>query len=174
VLQTGYYTSGQANGYQHGLKYVFNPQSYARLTAALGTNLSSLTDAQVAPYADNAFQYDSQKRVTQEVVAGTGDSQTNGGLGTYNFSYTTSGNADGFNSWHTKTVVTNPDGSSDTVYTNAYAQVMLDDHFDPSSGLHTDEFYGYNSQAQLVLDAAPSAVSGYNDLYADLLNKING
>ena len=62
VLQTSYcryYTSGQANGYQHGLHHVFNAQSYARLTAALGTNLANLTDAQVAPYADNAFQYDS-------------------------------------------------------------------------------------------------------------------
>ncbi len=60
MLQTCYYryhTSGQTNGYQHGLHYVFNAQSYARLTAALGTNLGSLTDAQVAPYADNAFQY---------------------------------------------------------------------------------------------------------------------
>jgi hypothetical protein len=85
VLSTDYYRyymPGDANGYQHGLKYVFNPQSYARLTAALGTNLSSLTDAQVAPYADNAFQYDSQQRVTQEVVVGVGDSQTGGGLGT--------------------------------------------------------------------------------------------
>ncbi len=154
-----YYTAGQANGYQHGLHYVFNAQSYVRLTAALGTNLGSLTDAQVAPYADNAFQYDSQKRVTQEVVQGAGDSQTGGGLGTYGFSYTASNNTPGFNSWAMKTVVSNPDGSSDTVYTNFIAEVMLDDHYDPASGLHTDEFYGYNPQAQLILDAALSPVT---------------
>ncbi len=50
VLSTDYYryyTAGQTGGFQHGLSYVFNPQSYARLTAALGTNLGSLTDAQV-------------------------------------------------------------------------------------------------------------------------------
>ena len=129
------------------------------MTAALGINLRSLTDAQVAPYADNAFQYDSQKRVTQEVVQGAGDSQTGGGLGTYGFSYTASSNTPGFNSWAMKTVVTNPDNSTDTVYTNFIAEVMLDDHYDPSSGLHTDEFYGYNGQAQLVLDTAPSAVT---------------
>src|SRR6516165_8685239 len=64
-----YYTAGQTGGYQHGLSFVFNPQSYARLTAALGTNLGSLTDAQVAPYADFHFQYDSNQRVSQEVVA---------------------------------------------------------------------------------------------------------
>jgi len=90
-----YYTAGQANGYTHGLHYVFTPQSYSRLTAALGTSLGNLTDAQVAPYADNAFQYDTQQRVTQEVVAGTGDSQTGGGLGTYNLSYTASNNTPG-------------------------------------------------------------------------------
>ena len=70
--------------------------------------------------------------------------------------------------------MTNPDGSTDTVYTNAYSDVMLDDHYDPASGLNTDEFYAYNSQGQLILDAAPSAVSGYNDSYADLLDNVNG
>jgi hypothetical protein len=80
----------------------------------------------------------------------------------------------GVNSWSTRTVVTNPDGSTDTVYTDYAAQVMLDDHYDPSSGLHTDQFYAYNSQGELALAAAPSAVTGYNDSYADLLNKQNG
>jgi hypothetical protein len=169
-----YYTPGAANGYTHGLEYVFNPDSYLRLTAALGTNLASLTDAQVAPYADNCFQYDSQQRVTQETVQGAGDSQTGGGLGTYTFSYTASNNTPGFNSWNTKTVVINPDGSTDTVYTNAYAEVMLDDHYSPNSGLHTIEAYRYNNDGQLVLDAAPSAVNGYNDSYADLLNNQGG
>jgi hypothetical protein len=174
VLNTSYYryytqadlNNGQA-GYLDGLKYVFSPDSYDRLTSALGTNVSSLTDAQVAPYADNYFQYDSSQRVTQEVAQGAGDSQTSGGLGTYSFSYTTSTNTPGYNSWQTKTVVTNPDGSTDTVYTNTYGQVMLDDHYDPSSALHTDNFYAYNTNGQLTLAAEPSAVTGYNDTYAD-------
>jgi len=140
----------------------------------LGTNLSSLTDTQVAAYADNYFQYDSSQRVTQEVAQGAGDSQTSGGLGTYSFSYTTSANAAGYDSWHTKTVVTNPDGSTDTVYTNTYGQVMLDDHYDPSSALHTDNFYAYNTNGQVTLAAEPSAVAGYNDSYADLLDNVNG
>src|SRR5262249_20373303 len=29
-----YYTAGQSGGYQHGLRYEFGPQSYARLAAA--------------------------------------------------------------------------------------------------------------------------------------------
>jgi YD repeat-containing protein len=177
ILKTSYYryyTSGDPNGYTDGLKYVFNPDSYLRLATALGTNLSSLTDAQVAPYADNAFQYDSLKRVTQEVVQGAGSSTSSGGLGTYTFSYTTSSNTPGFNTWNTRTVVTNPDGSSDTIYTNAYAQVLLTDHYDPTSFQHTDTFFAYNSQGQLTLVAAPSAVMGYSDMYADLMNNQGG
>jgi hypothetical protein len=177
VLSTSYYryyAEGQDNGYANGLEYVFNPASYARLTAALGTNVSSLTDAQVAPYADNYFQYDSQQRVTEEVAAGAGDSQTSGGQGTYTFSYTASNNPQGLNSWNTKTVVTNPDGGTDTVYANFVMEVMLDDHYDPSSGLHTDQFYEYNNSGQLILEAAPSAISGYDNSYPDLLNYSNG
>jgi hypothetical protein len=178
VLETSYYryyTSGQTNGYTHGLKYVFNPDSYERLTAANpGVNPSTLTDAQVAPFADNYFQYDSQQRVSLETTAGDGDSMTAGGLGTYQFSYIASNNPNGFNSWNTKTIVTNPDGSSDTVYTNYAAEVMLDDHLDLLSDLHTIEFYAYNTLGQLVLDAAPSAVKGYSDSHADLMNNQNG
>jgi hypothetical protein len=71
VLNTSYYryyTPGQANGYPGGLAHVVNPAPYLRLTAALGTNPGSLTDTQVAPYADNAFHYDAQPRASQEVV----------------------------------------------------------------------------------------------------------
>jgi hypothetical protein len=69
-----------------------------------------------------------------------------------------------------KTAVTNPDGSTNTVYSNYLAQVMLIDHDDPASGLHTEQFYAYNSQAQVTLAAAPSAVTGYSDSYTNLLN----
>jgi hypothetical protein len=112
--------------------------------------------------------------MTLETAAGAGDSQTGGGLGTYTFSYTSSTNAPGPNSWATRTVVTNPDGSTDTVYTNYVMEVMLDDHYDPSGGLHTDHFYGYDYQSQLTLSAAPSAVTGYSDSCADLLHNQNG
>ena len=133
------------------------------MTAALGTDLSSLTDAQVAEFADYYFQYDVLGRVTQEVVAGAGSSTDSGGQGTYTYSYTASSNSPGFNSWAMKTIVTGPDGAMDTVYTNTYGQVMLDDHYDPTSEVDTVSFYVYSSSGQLVLSASPSAVSGYND-----------
>jgi YD repeat-containing protein len=177
VLSTSYYRyymPGDANGYTGGLEYVFNPASYTRLTAALGTDLGDLTDAQVAPYADNYFQYDGQQRVTEEVAQGAGSSTDSGGLGTYTFSYNASGNPAGVNSWATQTVVTNPDGSTDTVFTNAYGEVMLDDHHDPVNGQDSDTFYEYNDAGQVILVAQPSAVTGYDSGYADLLNNQNG
>jgi hypothetical protein len=73
-----------------------------------------------------------------------------------------------------KTVVTAGDGSTDTVYTNAYGQVMLDDHYDSTSGVHTDNFNAYNSRGQIILSAEPSAVSGYNASYTDLLHYASG
>jgi RHS repeat-associated protein len=47
---------------------------------------------------------------------------------------------------------------------------MLKAYVDTTSGLSWDTFYEYNDQGQVVLDAAPAAVSGYNDSYADLLH----
>ncbi len=177
VLSTSYYRyygAGEANGYQHALKFAVNPASYLRMTGALGTNLNSLSDAQVAEYADYAFQYDVKGRVTQEVVQGGGSSTDDGGLGTYTYSYTASSNSPGENSWAMKTIETSPDGSTDTVYTNAHGQIMLKDHYDPTSAVDTVEFYVYNASGQIILSAAPSAVSGYNDLYADLLHDVAG
>jgi len=49
-----YYTSNVSPGYTHGLKYYFDPQSYARLVAAYPTP-GTATDTQVAPYANNYF-----------------------------------------------------------------------------------------------------------------------
>jgi len=51
---------------------------------------------------------------------------------------------------------------------------MLASHYDPSSGVHTNNFSAYNSSGQIILSAAPSAVSGYSDTYADLLHKVSG
>jgi YD repeat-containing protein len=106
-----YYTAGQANGYAGGLKYVFGAQSYARLAAAFA-DPTTATDAQVAPYADSAFQYDSVHRVTQSVVQGAGCSVCTGGLGTYTESYATSAFANGYNSWKYKTEYPRRHGAS--------------------------------------------------------------
>jgi RHS repeat-associated protein len=172
VLDTKYYRYyvTESGGYQHGLKYLFNPDSYARLVAALGTNIDSLTDTQVAPYADNYYEYDSGQRVTKEIVQGVGCSSCSGGLGTFTFSYANSSFTYGINTWWTKTVETLPDGNQNIVYANYAAEVMLSVYVDVGSGLKWETFHKYDSSGRAILTALPSAVTGYDDTKPDLLN----
>jgi RHS repeat-associated protein len=170
-----YYTEADAGttGYIQGLKYYFSTDSYARLVAAVGNPLTA-TDAQVAPYADNYFEYDSQMRVSKEVAQGLGCSSCSGGLGTFTFSYTQSNNPAGYNSWAVKTVETLPDGNENIVYSNFAGEQMLGVFEDTATGQQWDTFYQYDNQGRVILQANPSAVTGYNDGYADLLHNQNG
>ena len=82
-----YYTSSDAGsiGYVHGLKYLFSPSSYARMAADLSNPLTA-TDSQVAPYADDYYQYEpTSQKVTEVVIQGSGSSVTTGGQGTFTY-----------------------------------------------------------------------------------------
>jgi YD repeat-containing protein len=170
-----YYTRADAGttGYIQGLKYYFSTDSYARLVAKVGNPLTA-SDAQVAPYADNYFEYDSQRRVSKEVAQGLGCSSCSGGLGTFTYSYTTSNNPAGYNSWAVKTVETLPDGNENIVYSNFAGEQMLKVFEDTTTRQQWKTFYRYDNQGRVLLMANPSAVTGYNDSYADLLNNQNG
>jgi RHS repeat-associated protein len=170
-----YYTEADAGttGYIHGLKYAYDTNSYARLVTAVG-NPQTATDAQVAPYAANYFQYDDQQRVTEAVVQGEGCSSCTGGLGTYTYSYTLSNNPAGFNSWAVKTVETLPDGNQNVMYSNAYGEQMLGVFANQTTGQQWETFYQYDGQGRVIKMANPSAVTGYDDSHADLLNNQGG
>jgi RHS repeat-associated protein len=164
-----YYQHGDANGDTHGLKYVFNPQSYARLVSAVG-DPTMASDTAVAPYADNYFEYDNQQRVTREVVQGTGSS-TSGGVGNYAYSYFTSTNPTDFNKWKVRTTETLPDNNQNIIYTNGYGEVALKVFKDVvNTGNSWLTFYKYDDHGRLILQAAPSAVTGYDENKSDLLN----
>ena len=187
-----YYTPGDANGYVEGLKYVFDPQSYARLCAAV-SNPFQASDAQVAPFAQQYFQYDSQSRVTLHAVQGAGGGAA-GGIGTYTFAYSEStavaadtidelgvGMTTNPNAWQYKTVETLPDGNENLYYANGWGEPMLSvfkDISDPgNAGLDGDQwitFSKYDSQGRLIEQAQPSAVTGYNESSPDLLVYQNG
>src|SRR5207249_2026926 len=129
-----YYRGGEAGGYAKALKFVFGPQSYARLSAAF-PDPTSASDAQVAPYADLYLQYDSNQRVIEAVVQGAGCSGCGTGLGTFTYSYSQSKfGAGGYNDWARKTTETLPDGSVHTVYMNYAGEVILDVLQDVASG----------------------------------------
>jgi len=133
------------------------------------------TDAQVAPYADNYFEYDPTTHVvTKETVQGAGSSSSGFGLGTYTYAYSSSTNHAGSNSWSMQTTVGLPDGNTDTEYTNAYGEVMLQVHHDATTNQNWLTFYEYDGSGRLILTAMPSAVTGYDTTKADLLNNVNG
>jgi RHS repeat-associated protein len=169
-----YYLDGATGGFAHGLKYAFSPDSYNRLVAAYSSPTSA-TDTQVAPYADDYYQYDGQRRVTEVVAQGAGSSTASAvGLGTFTYSYTSSTNSPGYNAWAVKTVETLPNGNTNTVYTNAYGEVMLSAFHDTTTSQTWETFHKYDSAGRVVLTAAPAAVTGYSDTYADLLNNVSG
>jgi RHS repeat-associated protein len=177
TLDTTYlrYYTGESGGYTHGLKYVFRPDSYARLVAALGSNIDSISDTNAAPYADDYFEYDASQRITKHTVAGAGGTTGGGnGLGAYTYSYTASSNPVDYNSWATKTIETLPDGNQNIVYTNAYGEIMLRVYHDAGSGLNWEWFTKYDGSGRAILLAMPSALTGYDDTKADLLNSVSG
>jgi YD repeat-containing protein len=200
VLGTSYYryytpadstdASGAVVGYAGGLKYVFGPAAYARLTAAIG-DAAAASDAQVAAYVDRSFQYDELHRATAAVVAGAGGAATNG-LGTYRYQYARQPSWWQFpygteywvgtaatQSWMYKTVETRPDGTVDTVFCNAAGEVMVSAVSDPVSGVSNDTYYQYavgsdqgSLEGQLLLVAYPSAVLGYDPTDPQLMHLV--
>ncbi len=167
-----YYVANETGGYQHALKYVFEGPSYDRLAANVASPFTA-TDAAVAPYADNHFVYDAGRSVTSEDVQGA-SCACNGGLGTYSFAYGFSTFSDDYNHWKVKTVETLPDGSENIVFTNYAGQVLLSVYHDTTTGQKWATYYRYDSAGRLVLEAEPSAVSGYSEAAADLLNNQSG
>jgi RHS repeat-associated protein len=157
-------SSSSGQGVSGGLlKYVVLPASYDSLTAAVGNPLTA-TDAQVAPYADQYYAYDSSGRVVTSTI--------DGGELTYQFAYAQSTNAQGYNSWAYKTVETRPDGSQYLVYSNYAGQTMLT--VLQSGALQWCNFYLYSSGALVLMHAMPSAISAYFEQYADLLHNVGG
>jgi hypothetical protein len=152
------------------LKYAFRGPAYARLVAAVGSNLDAVPDAAVAPYADHYFEYDEHtRRVTREVAAGAGGAGTNG-FGEFTYTYAHSTFTAGANRWDVRTEETLPNGSSVIVYTNAYGAPLLRVFHDVVTQQSWSTYYRYNDDGRLELVAYPSAVTGYSDAYADLMN----
>ena len=176
------FNSGGVGGYQGGLQFVFTGSAYARLKASLGSaSPDAATDAQVAPYADYNYAYDSAHRIASEAVAGAGGTAAGGadagGLGTYAYQYAQSLNDAGVNSWQTRTVVTQPDGNAEVVYTNAFGQTMLDaldqvqaagspSASDPTTA--TD--YQFDDAGNVVQIASPSAFQKAGGVWYDDAN----
>ena len=143
----------------HLLKLVVEPAAFARLVAD-GYDPLLDSDAILALYADYYYEFDDERRVTKELVQG--------GSRTFLFAYEESDFTDGYNSWKTKTTETLPDGNRNIVYCNFAGQPML--KVFQSDDEEWLNFYRYDDSAHLILQAEPSAVTGYDESYADLLH----
>ena len=177
-----YYTPADLNagaqGYVGALMYSFSADSFTKLAAAF-TDPFTATDAQIAPYADEAYTWNNQRQVVGEVVGSMGAS-ANLGQGTYAFSYTfnpalqsmTYSNLN-YNTWVTQATEILPDGNENLVYVNIDGNAILDinntstDPGNPANvGKNWITGYQYDSNGRLIDTISPTAIN----LNASILN----
>ena len=140
-----YKDSAGGTGYQHGLKMVISPECYDQLT-----NPDNMSDVQLKPYSSLYYEYDSNRRANAAATHG----------GTVNFSVVYSrndalGHFD-YNRWYRKAVMTSPDGSFKTVYSNHIGQDLLVDLVD--GGDRWILYTRYNNDGRTIERAQPSAI----------------
>ena len=155
-------------------------------------------------FSHSSTSYKVRFQVIEEVAQGAGCSACAGGQGSFKFDYwvnsATNDVETQYNVWRFKTKeylpdTTNADANSDgiidaaqwddndynVVYTNEVGQPMLKVFVDavgtigsPSDGQKWISANRYDDQGRLVWSAAPSAITGYDETKADLLNAVNG
>ena len=156
-------TGATVNPLNHLPKYVVNPAAFDRIVAA-GLNPLTVSDATLSTYADYYFEYDTSRRVTKEIVQS--------GSQTFLFAYAQSAFGNGYNAWSTKTIETLPDGNQNIVFSNYAGQTMLELFVAGTS--QWLNFYQYDGAGHITLQANPSAISGFDETKADLLNFNSG
>ena len=113
-------------GYTHSLKRVLLPNAYAAaeaFAASQSTTVDLLSEEQIANFTCFYYEYDADHRVSKEVDFGQSNE--------YTITNTLSGKRDAYNTWDHKNVVTQLDGTTNTVYTNYIGAVLLSDLYDP-------------------------------------------
>lgn len=169
-----YYRTGDANGFEHGLKYAIQPAAYEQMRAA-GIDPMRASEAELAAFADYYFEYDGSKRVSLERIRG--------GQEEYSFIFEDNSPVPtNVNVWATRCTETRPDGSTMRVYCNAAGSSLLNILTEPSAagGRVWYEFSQYDTGFRRVLFAHPSAVdsvsepSGPGDLLTVTLKENEG
>ena len=176
-----YYT---AAGQEHELERAILPNAYASFVSAYGdptdpknwNQLWYLGDSQtsaISNYTCYYYSYDSDRRVSSEVVFGKSNES--------DFATTISGNANDYNNWAKKTVETDLNNNTTTTYTNYLGQTLLTDVYDAASGNHTLTYNRYDDDGHLILTADSAAFVNqggqhpyYDDSLPDLVNWTSG
>ena len=155
---------------QHGLKHFVGPQAFAQLQAD-GYDPATAADAVIARYADQSFQYDSQRRVCRRSPAGQTSSSysyTDNPQNPYNGYEALPLSVEALNLWKEQIVELRSDGAQTITYNNCLGQTLLQDVQD-ALGNSAVSYYQYNIYQQQSLYAEPPAVIGYGlDGYGNL------
>ena len=175
-----YYTENDAeNGaFKHGLKRMLLAEAYEK-AEAYGAGLTTpltvdeLSETDIANFTCFYYEYDAMGRVTEREVFGESSGTS--------YTHAMSGNANGYNTWHRKTVETQLDGTTITNYTNYLGSIILSDLYDPTTGEHSIEYNRYDAVGRKILTTDTSAfvadVEGkyYDDeTYDDLVGYDDG
>ena len=164
------------------LEYTFDTDAVRRATAA-GINLVTAAPGNVATYATDYYQYDSQKRIVRHDVQGGGCSSCSNGIGTYTYTYAKNPVSSALvtSRWSTKTTETRPDGTQRIVYLNARTQPMLEVIRAQENGITTQigTYTRYDASGLPIWRVSPSALALPTNLadieqYPDLLNEVAG
>lgn len=164
-----YVDTAGGTGFVHGLKIQIGPEGYRRAFND-SVNFDTASDATLKDYADHYFEYDPSSRMVTKEVAAVCVSCPGGGTTADTFAYSTSGFSDGENNWKYKTVQTLPNATTLTVYSNYRGTPILHVYTDSNGTDKWYKFWRYNSDCQVVIEAESSAITGYDEAYADLVN----
>jgi RHS repeat-associated protein len=152
-----YYVEGESDGFEHGLKMVFGPQSVVALREA-GLDPWSSSDAQLQFYADQKYVYNADRRVVSEAVRG--------GSSVYGYEWTDATPRPGYNQvhrWCRRCVEDTPDGNQTVVYTNRGGAELVRIVREVSSGNQWVNYNRVNQHYRVSLRAEPSAVASVSE-----------
>ena len=147
-----YYTSGEQDGFQHGLKYVLSPEGYERMSDPEGAS-----NVVLAPYASVYYEYDSTNRRVTTVAVDGGQTTETIAWADDNELESTEFTPD---NWLRKAVITMPNGLERTVYSNHVGQDLLID--DRSGNDNWITYRKYNADYRLEQLVHPSAITSYS------------
>lgn len=147
-----YYVEGDAGGFAHGLKMLFDPQSVADIRLA-GLDPILSPESQLTSYADRWFAYNTERRVVE--------TRLNGGAQVYYYDWMSAIPKPAYsdvNTWNRRCVETLPDGNRNTYYTNCGGAMVLHIQQDVSTGNRCSGYPVYNPDYRVTTQSDPSAV----------------
>jgi RHS repeat-associated protein len=168
-----YYDANGAHGFTDALKMVFRGRSWSRLLAGFGGDREAVfaaSDAQVSGWADDYFRYAYQlstngsqvewSRVSQHdrQQAGASDG-SKPGIGSYHYVYSVQPTTGGYGEWAFKATQHQPGDQLRIVYSNLYAQPLLELAYDVVEEKSWASGRVYDAAGRLLQRIAPSGMT---------------